>query len=245
MRIEKKRIYVAPPDFHLLVEDAHLHLWYGPQENMQRPSINVTFRSAVDSNPKNIVGVLLSGLLDDGCMGLWYVKEHGGTVIVQDPKDARYSDMPGNALKSVNVDYCVTAAEIGPLVSELVRNHNDAPARKEVEMESANALAVTCPACHGPISEFKRGPNREYRCLVGHSYGTHEILHAHHESEESALWRAKGHLEESAQLLERVAETLPEEDLRVMNDYTKRKLELAQKIGELLAQLGPFPFPTV
>ncbi len=117
--IERGHIYVAPPDFHLVLEDASIRLWRGPKENRARPSINVLFRSAALTYKSRVIGVVLTGNLDDGSLGLWWVKHFGGIAIVQDPEDAAFYDMPRNALNHVNADYVARLPEIGPLLVEL------------------------------------------------------------------------------------------------------------------------------
>lgn len=109
------KIYVAPPDLHMLV-DSEITLWRGPKENRQRPSINALFRSAAVAYGKNVTGVVLSGLLDDGSAGLWWVKRYKGTAIVEDPYTAQYPQMPWSALEHVDADYVLDAKKIGSLL---------------------------------------------------------------------------------------------------------------------------------
>jgi two-component system chemotaxis response regulator CheB len=117
---QRGRIYVAPPDYHLLVERDFIRLWRGPKENRHRPAINTLFRSAAVAHKNRVVGVILSGALDDGSTGLWWIKQFGGLAVVQDPKDARHPSMPQNALEHVDVDYVARAVDLGPLLSTLV-----------------------------------------------------------------------------------------------------------------------------
>ena len=117
--IESGHIYIAPPDHHLLMQDSRIQLWRGPKENRHRPAINVLFRSAAVAYGKRVVGIVLSGALDDGAAGLWWIKKHGGIGVVQDPSDARFPDMPRAVLEHVDVDYVLPASEIGPLLAEL------------------------------------------------------------------------------------------------------------------------------
>jgi two-component system chemotaxis response regulator CheB len=117
--IEHGRIYVAPPDHHLLVDDARIQLWRGPKENHHRPAINALFRSAAVSFGNRVIGVILTGVLDDGTTGLWWVKRFGGIAIVQHPEDAIFGAMPRNALQHVLVDHVVRLLEIGALLVKL------------------------------------------------------------------------------------------------------------------------------
>ena len=118
-QIEPGQIYVAPPDHHMVISDSHVSPWRGPKENHNRPSINVLFRSAAIEYQRRVIGVLLSGTLDDGSAGLWWIKRYGGIAIVQDPGTAAFPDMPRNALKHIAADYVIAPEQIGPLLGRL------------------------------------------------------------------------------------------------------------------------------
>jgi len=117
--IEPGMIYVAPPDHHLIVEYREVQLWRGPRENYNRPAINPLFRSAAVAYRERVTGVILSGALDDGVSGLWWVKKYGGMTIVQDPKRAQFPQMPNNAMKHVDIDFIAAESEIGLLLGQL------------------------------------------------------------------------------------------------------------------------------
>jgi two-component system chemotaxis response regulator CheB len=117
--IDCGKIYVAKPDFHLLLERDHIDLWRGPKENRHRPAVNPLFRSAAVAFGRRVIGVILSGFLDDGATGLWWIRRYGGITVVQDPKDAQSPEMPEAALQHVDVDYVLPASEIGPLLVKL------------------------------------------------------------------------------------------------------------------------------
>jgi two-component system chemotaxis response regulator CheB len=121
------RLYVAPSDHHLLVEPGEAVLWHGPKENSQRPSINALFRSAAIAYGAGAIGVVLSGAFEDGATGLWWIKRHGGVAIVQDPKEAEVPSMPQAAIATVDVDYCVTARELAPLLMRLTTDADPQP----------------------------------------------------------------------------------------------------------------------
>jgi two-component system, chemotaxis family, protein-glutamate methylesterase/glutaminase len=125
-RIQRGHIYVAPPDRHLLLEDRQITLWKGPRENRSRPAINPLFRSAATSYGDRVVGVILSGLMDDGSAGLWMVKRAGGTAIVQDPLDTAYPEMPQNAMRYVKVDYIASAPAIAKLLAKISAGDSNA-----------------------------------------------------------------------------------------------------------------------
>ena len=111
--IQHGRIYVAPPDRHLLLDRDRIHLWRGPKENTHRPSINALFRSAAVACGPRVIGVVLSGLLYDGATGLWWIKRHGGIAMAQDPDDALFPDMPRAAMQTVDLDYVAPAVQLG------------------------------------------------------------------------------------------------------------------------------------
>jgi two-component system, chemotaxis family, protein-glutamate methylesterase/glutaminase len=113
------RIYTAPPDHHLLLEDGRVRLTHGPKENRFRPAVDPLFRSAAYSYGPRVIGLVLSGALDDGTSGLWMIKDRGGVAMVQDPVDALVPDMPRNALHNVEVDYVVPVSEMPALLMQL------------------------------------------------------------------------------------------------------------------------------
>lgn len=122
--LEVGQIYVAPPDFHLMVEDHRVVRWKGPTEDRHRPSINTLFRSAAVTHGKRVAGVVLTGALDDGTTGLWWVKRFGGVTIVQDPEEAEFPDMPRSALAHVEIDYVIGVSEMGTLLAKLANGSN-------------------------------------------------------------------------------------------------------------------------
>lgn len=119
--IENGRIYVAPPDHHLVIERDHLHLTCGPKEQHHRPSINVMFRSAALAYGSRVAGVLLSGEMDDGTAGLWEIERRGGVTIAQNPEEASFPSMPLSALREIEIDHVVRMGDIGPLLTRLAR----------------------------------------------------------------------------------------------------------------------------
>jgi len=125
-------IYVAPPDHHLLIDDHHIAVKRGPKENGFRPSIDALFRSAASSYGPGVIGVVLSGALNDGTSGLWSIKQQGGIAVVQDPYEARYPSMPRSALEHIEADYKVRSTEIAPLLVQLTQAQVD----QEVPMDN-------------------------------------------------------------------------------------------------------------
>jgi two-component system chemotaxis response regulator CheB len=220
-------IYVAPPDRHLLVDGERIAVKNGPKENRFRPSIDALFRSAAYNHRSNVIGVILSGSLDDGVSGLWTVKQLGGIAIVQDEKEAAYPSMPMNALDQVRVDYKLPAAEIGPLLMKLVAERSRvppepdaAPDRKlklEVEiaatanafqrgiMELGSLTPFTCPECHGALVMLTDGSMKRYRCHTGHGYTASALLAGVSEAVGEGLWQVTRAMEEAVMLLEQMA----------------------------------------
>ena len=220
------RIYVAPPNLHLLLENGTIRLTRGPKENRHRPAVDPLFRTAVRAYGARIVGVVLTGTLNDGAAGLLAIKQRGGVTVVQDPKEARFPNMPESALQYVDVDYCLPVDEIAPLLSSLSRK----PAKEkgaylvpdEMEYESKVAgldstvidsdehpgklSAFSCPECAGPLYEIRDGELIRFRCRVGHAYTAESMLEEKSEVLENALYLALNTLEESARIAERMAD---------------------------------------
>jgi two-component system, chemotaxis family, protein-glutamate methylesterase/glutaminase len=221
--IEPGRIYVAPPDQHLLVRPGHVHLARGPRENGHRPAVDPLFRSAAREYATRVVGVVLSGALDDGSAGLAAVKARGGLAVVQDPADALYAGMPGNALRQVAVDHVLPAAALGGLLARLATEPATEPPgpvpadmQQELEMEGFSLDAMegehpgapsgfSCPDCNGVLWGIQDGGLERFRCRVGHAWSPESLLARQSESLESALWIALRSLEERAALARRLA----------------------------------------
>lgn len=223
-RIEPGRVFVAPPDHHLLVHEDVMLLSHGPRENRTRPAIDPLFRSAAVSFGPSVVGVLLSGMLDDGSAGLVAIKRCGGVTIVQDPEDAAYPDMPQSALTYGGVDHRVRSDEMSTLITSILRTPPVVGAtapddlRLEVEITErmngtvgdADALgeriAQSCPECGGPLWHVNDESVDRFRCTVGHSYTTRALLVDQQEAVERALWAAMRTLQEREKILESLIE---------------------------------------
>ena len=222
--IEAGRIYVAPPDHHVLLRTGHVHLSRGPRENGHRPAIDPMFRSAAREYATRVIGVVLSGALDDGTAGLLAIKSRGGLAVVQDPADALYPGMPGNALEHVKADHVLAAASIGELLARLTAELADEPQgpapsdlRVEVEMEGFSLEAMegdhpgrpsgfSCPDCNGVLWQIEDQGLERYRCRVGHAWSPESLLTQQSDALEAALWVALRSLEERAALARRLAE---------------------------------------
>lgn len=148
VRLEAGRVYVAPPDHHLLVEPGVLQVTKGPRENRFRPAIDPLFRSAAQVYGPEAVGVLLTGNLDDGIAGLRALKQLGGIAIVQDPRDAEFPELPQGALQQLKVDHVVGLAEMAPLVSRVVASAVEARARVPAAAEWMSRSGSRASAAH-------------------------------------------------------------------------------------------------
>src|SRR5205085_9267766 len=124
--------------------DNHIHLSRGPKEGLQRPSINVTFRSAAAACGERVIGILLSGMLDDGAAGIWEIAKHNGITIVQDPSEAPFPSMPLNALNDATVHHTLTVSEIGGILPRLVHQEiTRTLGREEVSKEKMAFSGLT------------------------------------------------------------------------------------------------------
>jgi len=203
-------VYVAPPDLHLTVQNRAMLLMPGPVENRHRPAIDPLFRSAARYYGPRAVGIILSGYLDDGCAGLYRVKQSGGVTIVQDPEEAIAPDMPRNAIERVVPDYTVGLSQMAELLqklaSEPVTTQNEVLAMDpNPENFPGKLAAFTCPECHGNLWEVEEGPNLKFRCRVGHAFTADVMLADQGLDVERALWAALRVLEEHGELSTRLA----------------------------------------
>lgn len=206
-RIEPGIIYIAPPDYHLLIERDHIHLSMGPKEQHQRPCINVMFRSAALAYGPRVAGIILTGELDDGTAGLWEIKRRGGIAVVQNPEKAAFPSMPLSALREVEADYVLDLDSMGALLLRLAVDDSE---HKRTEVEGTRMepklTDLTCPDCRGSIREVPRGNGKEYRCRVGHTFSPKSMLSEQFASQEKALYGAIVALEEGASLAARLAD---------------------------------------
>ena len=223
-RIEPGVIYIAPSDHHLLVEDGHVKVTRGPRENRHRPAIDPLFRTAARSYGSRVVGIVLSGLLDDGAAGLMAIRMRGGLGVVQDPVEASYPEMPAHALQYSGADCVLRVNEMANL---LVNVSQEQPRGKSSRVEGSvpnrnvedradlegsgnkekegTPSPFACPECHGVLWEVKEGELLRFRCRVGHAYTANALRAAMSEATEDALWAAMRALEEKAALMRRLA----------------------------------------
>src|SRR5262245_32638031 len=227
-KIERGRIYVAAPDFHLLVNRGVVRVVHGPRENRHRPAVDPLFRSAAVAYGPRVVGVVLSGALDDGTAGMRAVKMGRGISIVQDPADAVSRGMPQSVIDNVEVDYRLRAVEIPEVLTYLAREPTDQGAfvmPDEIEAEVqiaeqqlsptelreklegiASLTTLTCPDCHGNLWRLNDDRQLRFRCHVGHAFTAKSLVVDQSGSLESALWSGLRALEERVMLMRTMAQ---------------------------------------
>ncbi len=219
--IEPGRIYVAPPDRHLLIKRTRVRVVSGPRENLFRPAIDPLFRTAARAYGARVIGIVLSGGLDDGTHGLELIKRHGGIAIAQDPQHAVMPSMPLSAIQNVEVDYILRPSEIGAKLPLLIREtvEDDATLVPE-DLDVAEGMTdnlrtghvpgpptpFTCPECGGTLWELEDGKLLRFRCHVGHGYTADALMSDQHEELEHTLWAGLRALEEQAGLRRRMAQ---------------------------------------
>jgi two-component system chemotaxis response regulator CheB len=252
-------IRIAPPDHHLDVIDGHLRLSRGPKENYARPAIDPLFRTAALEFGPRAIGVILTGMLDDGTTGLQAIKEAGGVAVVQHPDDALEPSMPTSALRHVDVDHCVPLAAMPALLSRLAATPAEtrSPAmsdrRRRLKHEQGLSLGtgdflehlkaiaepspLTCPDCHGGLWQVRDSSPRRYRCHTGHAFTARTLDLAVAEETDAAMWNALRALHERATVLGQLAELSRIE--QQAEDVTRLE-EAARRVvrqGRLLRQM--------
>ena len=254
--IRAGRLYIAPPDQHMLLVGDRILLTRGPKEHHTRPAIDPLFRSAALARGAQTIGVVLTGNLDDGTSGLQAIKARGGIAVVQDPDDAVAPSMPTSAMRYVEVDHCVAL----PLIPLLLGSLAAEPARPVIEVEDdppAHEQALTlnegdamehlqaigkpstfvCPDCHGSLWEVLDSRPRRFRCHTGHAFTARTLQEALATSGDEALWSGLRSLQERQILLRYMAE----HDRASGDEPAAARLESAaqrlQRQGEVLRSL--------
>jgi two-component system chemotaxis response regulator CheB len=219
--IRRGRVYIAPPGLQTYLHRGRIGVRRGPQENLHRPAIDPLFRTAAHHYGPRVIGVVLSGALDDGAAGLAAIKRAGGLAIVQDPEDAPVSAMPVNAIQRAGADHIVPIAELPALLIHLISEDIRTDLTPEIPLETAEEAQpaepfqrseemgtlsnVTCPECQGNLWEIRDSSGVRFRCRVGHAYTEAAIDAAQAQSVERALWSALKALEERVALTRKLA----------------------------------------
>ena len=235
------RIYVAPPDHHLLVRGGAIGLSRGPRESGARPAADPMFRSAAREYGPRVIGVVLSGGLDDGTAGLRAIKARGGITVVQAPESALVADMPRNAIAEGVADYIEHLDDLSGRLLKLIET--PAPAATvpqpsdDAELTAARVdrgvlyqsqpgvpSDFTCPDCGGVLRVIPDNHTSHFRCHVGHAWSQRSLLAAQVERIEESLWAALRALEEHAKLTRRVRDDLKRRNARAVVDRLDERL---------------------
>jgi two-component system chemotaxis response regulator CheB len=208
-----------------------------------------------------VIGVVLTGYLDDGAAGVAEITRRGGLAVVQDPEDAQCPGMPRSAMSAIQVDACAPIAELGPILARLARSSAGGwseqtpvasavteldfarmhpPVREEDNLGGVLA-GITCPECDGNLWEERNGNLLKFRCRVGHAFSEYSLLQAQSEALEHALWVALRALEESGAAARRLSKEARQRNSKLAQDYEKRAIEREEHAGvirRLLASLS-------
>lgn len=255
-------VYIAPPDRHLLIEGTIVRVVAGPRENCSRPAIDPLFRSAAACYGERVIGVLLSGNLDDGTAGLLAIRRHGGITMVQDPEDAMFPAMPASARAAMPIDHCVRLGDMAQRLQQLVHVPVREPMKikdellvqeldsltadvKEMESDTraGTSSPYSCPDCGGVLWQIDDEGLLRFRCRVGHAFSTESMMAEQTAAAERALWMALKTLEERASLLSRmIRNAKASANVHIITRYSDelhRAEESASAIRKVLIQSSP------
>ena len=258
-KIQPDHVYLAAPDSHLLLQKDRVIIGHGPSENRFRPSIDVLFRSAAAHYGNRAIGVVLTGLLNDGTAGMWAIKQSGGHCIVQDPNEAEYPDMPLSVLENMEVDHCGSLKTMGQAIENII--HDSEPknlvppaivtAESAISEKVASGIEVVsqlgeksvyaCPACGGGLWKIDNGKLSHYRCHIGHSYSDQDLVLEQAEGVEQTLWVALRMMEERKLFMLKLANENSNKSLERLNQSYRqqgKQLEIhIDKLKDLLFEI--------
>jgi two-component system chemotaxis response regulator CheB len=265
MMLNPGTIYVPPPDHHLILDEGVVLTAKGPRENGFRPAIDPLFRSAAYTYGPGVIGIVLTGELDDGAAGLWDIKQRGGVAVVQHPDDAQFPSMPLNAIRHVAVDHIVPVAALAPLLVELTAESSSsnqvsvpAPAELEVEVNIAKGdeeqdtdvtklgewSAYACPECHGVLLQMKADGPLRFRCHTGHAYTVGSLIAELENGIEAAAWTTIRAFDEAGMLLDHLARHLRERhDSSDADRLMERGQDLRERARAMRRLSGDRPSP--
>ena len=254
--IEAGKIYIAPPDNHLLIKDGKVALRFGPAENRWRPSIDVLFRSAAAYHGNRVIGIILTGYLNDGTAGMSAIKKSNGYCIVQDPNQAEYPDMPISVLETMEVDYCVPLDKMGETILSIIQHappeikvtQNEVLKEAQIaertmtDIETVAQLGqqalYACPDCGGGLWDISGSEIKRFRCHIGHAYSEKDLLIKQEESIESTLWVALRMMEERKMLYKKISSDESNKGLlRLSISHEQKADELEEHILKLKSLL--------
>ena len=255
--IEPGRVYLAPPDRHLLLKRDHVRVTRGPRENRFRPAVDPLFRTAASAHGGRVIGVVVSGGQDDGAVGLRLIKNHGGTAIVQDPLEAVAPGMPQAAVTHVEVDYVVKVDEIAGVIGRLAKEPIDVMemAMKDEDMRDIAEMGsdaihhaqnlgppspFTCPECGGALWQSHEDELLQFQCHIGHRYSGESLVTAQSEALDHALWAGLRALEENAELRRRMARHARDRGMAaIAAGYDEHAAESEQRAADIRRVLMP------
>jgi len=251
MVIENGHIYIAPPNEHLVLTSDQIVVGYGPRENSWRPSIDVLFRSAAATYNSQVIGIIMTGFLNDGTSGMMAVKQSGGVAIVQDPNEAEVPDMPLSVLNNMEVDYSIGLSRMSETLRHVMTQKPEPvepPAEIIAEAQLAARMAVgidkvsrlgdrsvySCPDCGGGLWKIEDEGLTRYRCYTGHAYDEAELLTKQGEGVEATLWVAMRMMEERSTLYMKIATENQKRGIqRIAASYQQQAGELKYHIDML------------
>lgn len=218
-------VYVAPADQHLMLEDGIVRLTRGPKECRVRPAIDVLFRSAAVVYGPRVIGVVLSGMLDDGTAGLWAIKDRGGAALVQDPADAMHAPMPESAIHHVKVDLVAPCSGLAKEIAKITSGKPGSEKKRDAGrigtenriasegnglqlgvMDMGKVSQYTCPDCNGVLVQIEEGSIVRFRCHTGHAFSLQTLLAEVSESIDKGLWDTIRAIEERVLLLRQISD---------------------------------------
>lgn len=265
--ITMNRIYVAPPDHHMLLQDGIVRVARGPKENRFRPAVDPLFRSAAYTYGNRVIGAILSGALDDGTAGLWTVKYLGGIALVQDPGEAEVASMPESAINQVEVDHIASLSEITQLLvrlsSETVGVEKPAKMQEKEKTMAEIRMAAgvdpididitkygklspyACPECHGVLTLIKDGDITRFRCHTGHAYSARALLSSITEKVEEGIYGTLRGLDETVLLLNQLGDSFAEANHARLAALYFQQSGLAEQRAALIRQAAMLPEPHV
>lgn len=247
--IRTGRVHVAPPDHHLLVDRDRIRVVHGPRHARHRPAVDPLFESASRAYGARVLGVVLSGTLDDGAAGLRTIRRRGGLALVQDPDTALFRGMPRSAIELVADAEVVGLSEMGRAIVRLVESTPGPDPPPELELDrrfesycgkktdvnqSGTPSVFACPECNGVLWQIDDGQAVRYECRIGHSYSPQTLLSEHDESVEKAMEAALRALDENANLNRRIARHMRETHRNISADRAERRAAESASHADLI-----------